>query len=1432
MATAVSMMSDDEINAARETEEDKEAGFGALASERGMFPLRSVKVFAKLTGLCSHVTLDQTFLNAFDTPLEATYIFPLPPQAAVTSFRLEVKNRVVEGVIKERGEARQEYSQAVQTGHRAAIAEEERQGVFSIRVGNIGSGEIASVRLTMAAPLPFADGEATFRFPLLVAPRYIPGVGLSGMDVGGGVGKDTNETPDASRITPPQRVTLPGFPDPIHLGIEVEFDVTSLPVSNVRCSLHTVEVSDVSQTATSPTLAIRRLRLDPTGDCRLNRDFILRFNVVDNSALEKVTASLMMSDDADDESEEGTWHLTLVAPQGAGNAGGKTPRDVVFVVDRSGSMAGWKMLAARDAIAKMVNRLSDEDNFTVLAFDNSIESPLFTTGTPSSDQWGSSSFPQRSAFGQPASTSAFGQTSIFGKSPCLNAFGGTTQTRAFDQLAPTAATSGPPQTSPFGKTPSATTFGGPPQTGLVGQPPSTTTFGAPPQTGLFGQPPSTTTFGAPPHTSIFGQPLPPTATLQTSLFAHTPSTKAFGAPPHCGLFGQTSATPPQTSLFGGTPFTNAPITHPPLSLLSQLVVHSPPTNPGSNAANLVPASQNNRQRAATFLSNLTARGGTEMAAPLLAAADALRGLGVSAAPAEDSGGFWPARGVEDAPVRDRIMVLVTDGQVGNEDWILGQLAPKLQGVRIFTLGIDQSVNEAFLRRLAALSPGGACELVESQGRLRYAMDRIHRLICAPLLTDVQIDGPRGRGVEPLAHTVTPSSLPGLFPGVPVVVSGRYRKRGYGGSEMETRINGEEGQTGQVSKGSGQVSGSVDQTEGETGQVNGEVDCSESETGQVSRGSGQISGKPENTGEETGPVEESIYVTVTGKTAAGENGTEIVLAQQTLNPALRALWARARICDLDDQFAVAAAPRASQTPNPDELRARILETSLRFQVLSRFTAFVAVDRAEKVDGALTRVTQPVDAPAGWNFVSLSPSFSPPPASYGPPSAGLFGASQTPQGAPFGTFSGPCFGHPSPIFGGNHSSGFGASVTASREASTGFSNPSAFGPARKSTWGADSGEQNSPFGQKTSGTFGQGTGSAFGPTPAFGGGGALFGSTAAATWSGSAFGSPSPTFGSGTVTSGFGSTTAISGSARGSFFGATTPAFGWGNSHFGSTAASSGSGRSFFAATATGSVFGPPATTPTSSAFGSSAPTPNFGAPSSAPFGNPKLSGSPFGEPSPFTVLGNAPLPVQTSGSASVPAFGSSPFGSPAPGTHSASTGQTSGASPTGPNIFGASTGDDSGGSPFGGGFGFGGGSGGSLFEGAPLPSEDTESFSFEELRAAALAVKSGGSEVGGGSAAAAASAPQGFEAPVGTLADTVAVCLRTVRTLGTGGLSAAMVETVYEELVTHLKELVSRLDPGDQKRVLSGALCKVEASGPESKVDEFVLATLEYVLKRI
>ena len=228
--TFLDIMTDEEVQ--QVTPVDDVAGFGSLATERGHLPLKAMDVKAKVLGLVSHVTLRQTFVNTFDVPIEATYIFPLPDRGSVTSFRMEVNGRVIDGVIKERGQARQEYDAALRAGHRAAITEEERSGVFTVRVGNLMPSEEGTVWLTVTGPLPYTDGEATFRFPLVVAPRYIPGSPLPGDTAGDGVAVDTDVVPDASRITPP--VLLPGFPNPMQLSLEVEFDLLGMPLSRSR----------------------------------------------------------------------------------------------------------------------------------------------------------------------------------------------------------------------------------------------------------------------------------------------------------------------------------------------------------------------------------------------------------------------------------------------------------------------------------------------------------------------------------------------------------------------------------------------------------------------------------------------------------------------------------------------------------------------------------------------------------------------------------------------------------------------------------------------------------------------------------------------------------------------------------------------------------------------------------------------------------------------------------------------------------------------------------------------------------------------------------------------------------------------------------------------------------------------------------------------
>ena len=166
---------------------------------------------------------------------------------------------------------------------------------------------------------------------------------------------------------------------------------------------------------------------------------------------------------------------------------------------------------------------------------------------------------------------------------------------------------------------------------------------------------------------------------------------------------------------------------------------------------LVEASDRNRYRAVEHLARVDARGGTELLAPLRQALALLRGS-------------------RNGEARDAVVILVTDGQVGNEDQLLRELSGDLQRVRVHTVGIDQAVNAGFLRRLASVG-GGRCELVESEDRLDEAMDAIHRRIGAPLAYSLAL---RAEGLATIEDTASPARIPDLFPGVPLVVTGRYR----------------------------------------------------------------------------------------------------------------------------------------------------------------------------------------------------------------------------------------------------------------------------------------------------------------------------------------------------------------------------------------------------------------------------------------------------------------------------------------------------------------------------------------------------------------------------------------------------------------------------------------------------------------------------------
>jgi Ca-activated chloride channel family protein len=327
---------------------------GCVETPRGRLPLAEVSVRADVWGPDAQVTVRQVFVNAFDVALEASYVFPLPDRAAVQKCVATLGSKVIRAQLFERGEAREKYAEAKAQGHRAALVEEDRPGCFTSTLGNLPPGENAVIELRYALELPIADGEVTFRFPLVIAPRFTPGTPLPGPSVGAGTAVDTNAVPDASRVTPP--VLLPGSPNPVRLSLEVAVHHAGVAPDSLRAPLHAVDALAEPR--------VTRVRLLP-GE-RLDRDFILRYRLLSAGARSHAFVA------TDAAGGEGTWQLCFTPPE----AGPRRPLDVAFLLDRSGSMKGWKLGVARAALATMIDTLEPADRFALYAFDTALASPL------------------------------------------------------------------------------------------------------------------------------------------------------------------------------------------------------------------------------------------------------------------------------------------------------------------------------------------------------------------------------------------------------------------------------------------------------------------------------------------------------------------------------------------------------------------------------------------------------------------------------------------------------------------------------------------------------------------------------------------------------------------------------------------------------------------------------------------------------------------------------------------------------------------------------------------------------------------------------------------------------------------------------------------------------------------------------------------------
>ena len=322
-------------------------GLLALAGKKEQaLPLQEVKVRAAIAGDRCRSVVEQRFYNPLEKPLEAVHIFPLPEDGAIVEMELRAGDKVVRADLRPRDEAERIFEQARQAGHRAGLLTQERPDVHTLRVTNLPPKTEVTVRMVHVERLECVDGLLRWRFPTVIPPRYISGTPQD--HAGAGTTPDTDQVPDASRLTLPLR--LEG-------GTRLDLEVSIQgPVCALESSLHAVRL-DLSDGQT--------VRVAPSAQATLDRDFVLAFSTADETR-----AAVRAWTD-------GAYTLVTVEPPAA-EPRETLPRDIVFVIDISGSMSGSKLQAARRALQTALHGLQKGDRFKLIAFESELH--LFAQG--------------------------------------------------------------------------------------------------------------------------------------------------------------------------------------------------------------------------------------------------------------------------------------------------------------------------------------------------------------------------------------------------------------------------------------------------------------------------------------------------------------------------------------------------------------------------------------------------------------------------------------------------------------------------------------------------------------------------------------------------------------------------------------------------------------------------------------------------------------------------------------------------------------------------------------------------------------------------------------------------------------------------------------------------------------------------------------------
>ncbi|MBB1381122.1 marine proteobacterial sortase target protein [Shewanella sp. SR41-2] len=323
------------------------------------------QVSMDVSGLLNRVTVKQVFINDSDQWVNGRYLFPLPETAAVDSMQLRIGDKVIAGQIQPKKQALQTFETAKKQGKQASLLQQQRRNLFTSDVANLGPHEQLVVEISYQQKVEYRDGLFSLRFPLAITPRYNPQAEHISDQLPLAMPSSANTATTVKHVRPALDVKM-------QVNIDAGFELTSLD-----SLYHPIKQSNVGN----------HYSVNFAGKQIADRDFVLQWQAnvgaVPQAATFYQTGKTHVTDNSDESSEtaqrqpnpvdNNLYSLVMLMPPSVEvSEQHLIARELILVIDTSGSMSGQSITQAKQALQFALAGLRDIDSFNIIEFNSDV----------------------------------------------------------------------------------------------------------------------------------------------------------------------------------------------------------------------------------------------------------------------------------------------------------------------------------------------------------------------------------------------------------------------------------------------------------------------------------------------------------------------------------------------------------------------------------------------------------------------------------------------------------------------------------------------------------------------------------------------------------------------------------------------------------------------------------------------------------------------------------------------------------------------------------------------------------------------------------------------------------------------------------------------------------------------------------------------------